>query len=110
MARALDAFEAEAARFGDTVDIGTIAVACALGYVDFRYDADGWRSTRPKLAAWYEDFSKRPSIASTAPPEGRWPRVDGPGPALAMSALIDDPLVRGIALPFLAALLAPPEG
>lgn len=70
MARALDAFEAEADKLGDTVDIGTIAVACALGYMDFRYDSDGWRSTRPKLAAWFETFAKRPSMTSTEPPKG----------------------------------------
>jgi len=70
MARALDAFEAEADKLGDTLDIGTIAVACALGYMDFRYDSDGWRSTRPKLAAWFETFAKRPSMTSTEPPKG----------------------------------------
>lgn len=65
--RALDQFEQEAESFGDTVDIGTIAVACACGYMDFRYADEGWRDTRPTLAAWYENFSKRPSIATTAP-------------------------------------------
>ncbi len=70
IARALDAFEAEAGSFGDTLDIGTLATACALGYLDFRYAADRWRDGRPKLAAWFETFSKRPSIETTAAPEG----------------------------------------
>jgi glutathione S-transferase len=67
--RALDALEAEAESFGDTVDIGTISVGCALGYLDFRYADEGWRATRPGLAAWFERFSSRPSMATTAPKE-----------------------------------------
>jgi glutathione S-transferase len=69
MARALDGLEGEAARFGDTLDIGTIAIACALGWLDFRYAADDWRSGRPALAAWFERFAQRPSLAATLPKE-----------------------------------------
>jgi glutathione S-transferase len=68
--RALDALEAEADRLGDPadpVDIGRIAVGCALGYLDFRFAADAWREGRPKLARWYEGFAKRPSMAATVP-------------------------------------------
>jgi glutathione S-transferase len=67
--RALDALEGEAEAFGDTVDIGTITTGCALGYLDFRYADEGWRATRPKLAAWFEQFAERPSMARTAPVE-----------------------------------------
>jgi glutathione S-transferase len=62
---ALDALDGEA----QTVDIGTIAIACALGYLDFRYAADEWRKGRPRLAAWYDAFARRPAIAETAPRE-----------------------------------------
>ena len=65
--RGLDQFEQEANSFGDSVDIGTIAAACALGYMDFRYPDEAWRNKRPTLAAWFETFSKRPSIATTSP-------------------------------------------
>lgn len=65
--RALSALEHEADQLGDTVDIGTISIACALGYLDFRYADDDWRKSRPGLAAWYETFSKRPSMQATAP-------------------------------------------
>ena len=65
--RGLDQLEREAQSFGDSVDIGTIAAACACGYMDFRYADEGWRNARPTLAAWFETFSKRPSIATTAP-------------------------------------------
>lgn len=65
--RALDQLEHEAEDFGDTVDIGTIAAACACGYMDFRYADETWREGRPNLSAWFDTFSKRPSIATTAP-------------------------------------------
>lgn len=63
--RSLDALEGE--ELGDTVDIGTISIACALGYLDFRYPDEGWRESRPKLAAWYESFAARPSMSETRP-------------------------------------------
>jgi glutathione S-transferase len=65
--RALDSLEAEAEDFGDTVDIGTIAIGCALGYLDFRYASEHWRSGRPKLAAWYEKLAARASMQETQP-------------------------------------------
>lgn len=63
--RSLDVLEHEA--LGDSVDIGTISVACALGYLDFRYPDEGWRNSRPRLAAWFEEFSQRPSMSETRP-------------------------------------------
>lgn len=63
--RSLDELEGEP--LGDTVDIGTISVACALGYLDYRYPDEGWRDSRPRLAAWYEKFAARPSMSETRP-------------------------------------------
>jgi glutathione S-transferase len=65
---ALDALEQEAAALA-TVDIGTLALGCALGYLDFRYADEDWRGPRPRLAAWYERFARRPAMAGTAPKE-----------------------------------------
>ena len=53
-----------------SLDMGQIAVACALGYVDFRHEARGWRRGNDALAAWYETFSARPSMQATVPPAG----------------------------------------
>lgn len=50
------------------LDMGQIAVGCALAYVDFRHDARGWRSGNDALAAWYAAFDSRPSMAETRPP------------------------------------------
>ncbi|MBV9249971.1 MAG: glutathione S-transferase N-terminal domain-containing protein [Acetobacteraceae bacterium] len=67
VARALDALEVDPPH--RIVDIGSIAVACALGYLDFRYSAQPWRPTHSKLTAWFEAFSLNPGIARTAPKE-----------------------------------------
>ncbi|WP_370399518.1 glutathione S-transferase [Sulfitobacter sp. JB4-11] len=53
-----------------TLDMGQIAVGCALGYVDFRHDARGWRKGNEALADWYKTFDSRPSMQATAPPQG----------------------------------------
>ena len=71
--RGLDALEKEAEEeiladpYGP-LTVGEIAVACALGYMDFRFPDDDWRRNRPALASWFDDVSQRPSIRHTAPP------------------------------------------
>ncbi len=49
-------------------DIGAIAVACAIGWLDFRFPELAWREQAPKLAAWFEKFSQRPSFSTTRHP------------------------------------------
>jgi glutathione S-transferase len=49
-------------------DIGAIAVACALGYLDFRFADEPWRPAHPNLASWFAEVSKLPQLARTAPP------------------------------------------
>jgi len=60
--------ELAAPGFAARVDLGTIAVACALGYLDYRYAALGWRDGCPRAAAWFETFEARPSMRATRPP------------------------------------------
>jgi len=67
MARTVDALEATLP--GTGLDIGTIAVACALGYLDFRYGSEPWRPGHPKLTAWYEAFAQHPALVATMPKE-----------------------------------------
>lgn len=50
------------------LDMGQIAVACALAYVDFRHDTRGWRNGNDGLAAWFKEFESRPWMQSTVPP------------------------------------------
>lgn len=66
--RALDVLETRwMAHLDGPLDMGQIAVACALGYLDFRHDARGWRTGRPHLAAWEARFAARPSMRATVP-------------------------------------------
>ena len=68
IARALDVIEARwMSHLGGRLDMSHIAVGCALGYLDFRHDARGWRNGRPSLAAWFAEFSGRPSMQDTVP-------------------------------------------
>lgn len=61
---ALDVLESE--NLADACDIGTISIACALSYLDLRFASEGWRTSRPRLAAWAAVMAKRPSLAATA--------------------------------------------
>ncbi|WP_108484531.1 glutathione S-transferase [Oceaniglobus ichthyenteri] len=49
------------------LDMGQIAVGCALGYLDFRHDARSWRTGNDELAKWYDTFARRPSMQATKP-------------------------------------------
>lgn len=48
------------------VTAGSIAVAVALSYLDFRLPDWPWRQGRPKLQAFHEAFSARPSMQATS--------------------------------------------
>lgn len=67
MMRTVDVLESDPPGLG--IDIGSVTVACALGYMDFRYASDPWRPNHPKLSAWYDSFSQTACIAQTAPKE-----------------------------------------
>lgn len=72
IARALDAIEADritdlhAPRSG-CPDMGQMALAAALGYVDFRLSAQNWRAGRPLLSEWADSFGQRTSVQATLP-------------------------------------------
>lgn len=68
--RALDALEREwLAHLRGPTDMGALAVAAALGYLDFRYPDMAWRATRPGLAEWLTIAAQRLGFAETAPVE-----------------------------------------
>ena len=65
--RGLDALEAAPPAFGAIPQAGPIALACALGYLDFRLGG-GWRANRPRLVAWLDAFDAAvPAFAATRP-------------------------------------------
>ncbi|MEO0328846.1 MAG: glutathione S-transferase N-terminal domain-containing protein [Pseudomonadota bacterium] len=49
------------------INLGTIAVAAALSYLDFRHTGFDWRTGRPVLTQMLETFSKRASMIKTDP-------------------------------------------
>ena len=53
-----------------TFGLGHVSLCCALGYLDYRFDAMGWRKEAPGLARWYADMQKKPSVKSTEPADG----------------------------------------
>jgi glutathione S-transferase len=48
-------------------NMAQITLACALGF-EARIPELVWRPGRPKLGAWFDQVSARPSFASTVPP------------------------------------------
>ncbi len=60
--------ERRADRFGDRIDVGTIAIGCAFGYLDYRFASLAWRARHPVAAAWLERFGARESMVATRPP------------------------------------------
>jgi glutathione S-transferase len=64
--RALDAMAAQAT--DGAIDLGTLAAACALAYLDIRFSEHGWRAGRDGLAAWFAPLAERPAMVATRPP------------------------------------------
>jgi len=64
----LDQLDQETKSLKGKPTIGTISVACALGYLDLRFASHDWRSKHPKLAKWFNTMSKTPSVKATVPP------------------------------------------
>ena len=49
------------------LNMGQIAVSCALSYIDLRHDGRNWRHGNEALAAWQAEFEARPSMQATKP-------------------------------------------
>jgi glutathione S-transferase len=63
----LDALDAEASSYEGAFDIGHIAAACTIGWLEFRDVVGDIRASRPSLFAWYEALRERPSMKATEP-------------------------------------------
>ncbi|CAN7412204.1 glutathione S-transferase [Bosea sp. LjRoot90] len=64
VARALASLEAAPPAY-DRPRIGEIALACALGYLDLRFEG-AWRASHPALVAWLDTFAaKVPAFEAT---------------------------------------------
>jgi len=49
------------------LDVGTISLACAINWLDFRLPDLAWQAARPRLAAWLAALNERPSFQTTRP-------------------------------------------
>lgn len=67
MFAALDDLEANWQDALEGVHVGTIGIAVALAYLDFRYPDLGWRDGRPNLTAFFDSFNQRPSMQASLP-------------------------------------------
>ncbi len=66
--RGLASLEAAPPSLGSPPNVGEITLACALGYLDFRFKGE-WRKSHPRLVAWLDNFAARvPAFAATVPP------------------------------------------
>lgn len=63
--RALDVLEQT--DLSGPLEIGRITIGCALGYLDFRFAHEDWKTSRPKLAAWWAGVSTQRGFAETVP-------------------------------------------
>ena len=61
-------FNADQAMLSRPLDIAQIALACVLGYADFRFPDCGWRKAYPNLDAFDRKMLERPSIKISVPP------------------------------------------
>ena len=67
VSRTIDHFADVQHSFENTLNIGTVAVACVLGYVNFRELDDTWDERNPHLSAWFTKFDNRESMQRTRP-------------------------------------------
>ena len=65
VARGLATLEASPPSLASPPDVGQIALACALGYRDLRFEG-AWRKSHPRLVAWLGEFAAQvPAFEAT---------------------------------------------
>jgi glutathione S-transferase len=63
--RSLDQLSANAPSLEGDLTIGHVAIACALGYLDLRFEGK-WRESYPTLVSWLDQFDARvPAFEAT---------------------------------------------
>lgn len=65
--RSLTELECQVERLQGPLDLAQIGVACALGYLDFRFADLDWRAAHPGLATFQQTFTQRASMLASAP-------------------------------------------
>ncbi|MBK8768605.1 MAG: glutathione S-transferase family protein [Burkholderiaceae bacterium] len=71
LGKSLALIEADAdLRDAHRFDLGDIAIATALAYIEFRKLQPGWASQYPKTAEWFAQVSQRPSMVAARLKDG----------------------------------------
>lgn len=65
--RSLAQAEQDLGELSPEVDLSHLALAAALGYLDFRLPELAWREEWPNLDSWYSDIAARASVRDTQP-------------------------------------------
>ncbi|MEJ8323473.1 glutathione S-transferase [Kosakonia sacchari] len=72
VSRGLDALESylkDGTLSVDDLNLATVAIACAISYLNFRHVSPGWCVDRPLLVKLVENLFQRESFARTEPPK-----------------------------------------
>jgi glutathione S-transferase len=67
--RCFDSFDINVLQGFRQPTIAHLSAAIGCGYMDFRFPEEDWRTKRPQLVDWYEQFSQRQSMMMTRPAE-----------------------------------------
>ena len=65
--RTLTYFENNIFQLEKGVNMGSLTVAIALDYLDFRHKTINWKENYPKLFTWYKTIKVRKSLTDTVP-------------------------------------------
>jgi glutathione S-transferase len=65
--RGVPALEGLLANIGAGPTLAHITFACCLWFMEKHGIGGDWRKAAPRLAAWYDEFKKRPSFVATEP-------------------------------------------
>ncbi|NRA20194.1 MAG: glutathione S-transferase N-terminal domain-containing protein [Oceanospirillaceae bacterium] len=60
-------FEENVPEHSDLMQLDNIALACLLGYLDFRFSDLNWRQHAPQLAVWFNTINELSIMKNTSP-------------------------------------------
>jgi len=67
--RSLDAMESRITDAGEVIDLGQLAFAAAIGFIELRMPDLNWMAGRNELSNWFDRIKKRASFIQTQPVE-----------------------------------------
>ncbi len=67
VAQGLSELESTIDRQPAEIDLGSVAIACMMSWLEFRGIEPSLRQSFPRLSAWNDTLQKRPSLAATKP-------------------------------------------